>query len=35
MEKILMRTVAHEVTDRPESAMQLMRDLQEHLDLLS
>lgn len=35
MEKILMRTVAHEVTDRPESALQLMRELQEHLDLLA
>ena len=35
MEKILMRTVAHEVTDRPESALQLMRDLQEHSNLLA
>ncbi len=35
MEKILMRTVAHEVTDRPESALQLMRDLQDHSNLLA
>ena len=35
MEKILMKTVAHEVTDRPESALQLMRDLQEHSNALA
>ncbi len=35
MEKILIKTVAHEVTDRPDSALQLMRDLQEHSNLLS
>src|SRR5262249_6514868 len=35
MERIVMKTVAHDVADRPESALQLMRELQEHSNLLA
>ena len=35
IERILMKMVAHDVADRPESALQLMQELQGHLDRLA